>query len=353
MREPLAAQVQRLLADPVDRRLVASITGSADAVALAAALDEFVRRHLDGVLTEITSLAVSVGAGFGLHVDDGRHLFLKVWPSSTSRAALEAVHRVQARLHRQSFPAPAVVVAPHPFLDGHASVLGWLDRGEQQDAARPAVRRAMAAALARLIVEALPHAGLDALPRLEYPERSVWGPSHSVLFDFAATARGAGWIDEIGAASAAVARRGADRVVLGHRDWSVKNLRFDGGATGESTVSAVYDWDSLAVGPEAAIVGMAAATFTTTWDIPVVRLLPTPDDMAAFVADYEAAAGRELTGAERRIAGAAATYVLAYTARCEHCAGASGAPETWPSGSARLLLRDVLAVGWTHLLARR
>jgi hypothetical protein len=108
----------------------------------------------------------------------------------------------------------------------------------------------------------------------------------------------------------------------------------------------VYDWDSLTVALEPEIVAMAAATFTKTDDIPVERALPTPETMAAFIADYEAAAGRRFTAGEWRTAGASATHLLAYTARCEHCYGPRPEPD-----SARSILREYAIADPANILA--
>ena len=112
----------------------------------------------------------------------------------------------------------------------------WVDRGAQEDAIRPALRRAMATLLARLVALAESFRDLPGLPRHGYPAGGRWDGAHNALFDFDATSTGAEWIDEIGAASAAAARAGSGRVVLGHRDWRVQNMRF-----ANDDVSVVYD----------------------------------------------------------------------------------------------------------------
>jgi len=332
-------QLADVLADPDDRRLAESILGTADGAAIQAALGAFCRERLGSAVADVMFCAFSVGAGFGLVLGDGRRVFLKAWSVATAAESLAAAHVVQSALAARGFPAPAVLVAPAPFMAGHASVMDWLGRGAEADAHHPPHRRAMAQSLARLITLAEPYAGLRGLPRHTYPDHAVWGPTHNALFDFAATARGAGWIDEIGAASAEEARAGEGRLVVGHRDWSVKNLRFTAGHSGVPQVSAVYDWDALAVAREPEIVGMAAAAFTVTWTVPIARMLPTPAEMVAFIRDYEAA-GRPFTAAEWRTAAAAATYLLAYTARCEHCTGPRDDP-----GSAQALLREATSGG--------
>jgi len=111
-------------------------------------------------------------------------------------------------------------------------------------------------------------------------------------------------------------------------------------------VSVVYDWDALTVAREPEIVGMAAATFTDTSELPVERMRPTPAGMAAFIGDYEEAAGRSFTVGEWRTAGAAAMHLLAYTARCEHCY----APRVEPD-SAQDILRAYAAADPANVLA--
>ena len=329
MPTPVPPQLAAGLEDRYDRVLAESILGTADPRLIHQALDAFCRDHLGAALADVTFSELSVGAGFGLALADGRRVFLKAWSAATSVAMLDAVHAVQSALAAQSFPAPRVLVMPRPFLAGHATLQEWLDRGAQADANRPALRRAMAATLARLVELAAPHRDLAGLPRTTVPADALWPPPHNALFDFEATRAGAEWIDEIAAASSAVLRAAASPLVLGHRDWRVQNLRFEGDA-----VSAVYDWDALAVAPEAALVGTAAATFPNTTTIPV-RMIPPPGAMAAFVADYESASGRPFTPDEWRTAGAAATYLLAYVARCEHCYAAEGAPN--PNGAIHAL----------------
>ena len=327
---PLSIRIRlcEILKDETDRRLADSILGTADAGAIVEALTGFCRAHLGSGIADLIYCTFSVGAGFGLVLADGRRVFLKAWSSATSGAELRAVHTVQAALAERGFPAPCVLLPPVPFMAGHAAVMEWLDRGAQADAGQPTLRRAMAVALARLNTLATPFAGLPRVPRHQYPEGAVWGPTHNVLFDFAATARDAEWIDQLAATSARIAREGEGRVVVGHRDWSAKNVRFARDAARNAFVSAVYDWDSIVHAPEPVIVGMAAATFTATWDIPVARVFPAPGDMVAFVADYEHASGRAFTAGEWRTAEAAATYLLAYTARCEHCTAAPFEPDS-------------------------
>jgi aminoglycoside phosphotransferase (APT) family kinase protein len=115
-------------------------------------------------------------------------------------------------------------------------------------------------------------------------------------------------------------------------DWSARNIRI--GAKG---LVAVYDWDSLALVPESAAVGQAAATWSVTAE-PGGSEFPSLESMTDFVLQYEAAAGRALSGGQWRAIGAAAAYVLAYTARCEDSFEAAGLSRSHQRGG-----RDRLA----------
>jgi hypothetical protein len=333
--------IARLLQDPYDVILADSILGTADPEAIHRAVDDFCAERMGSPVDEVTFCILSVGAAIGVRLRDGRHALIKAWNAAADAAALDSIHTVQHALAEQGFPAPRVLVRPAPFMIGRASVMEWMDRGEQQDARDPVLRRAMAASLARMVALAEPFVDLPRLPRHGYPHGRAWHGSHNALFDLEATAAGAEWIDRIAVAAADAARAGEGRRVLGHRDWRVQNMRFDRGE-----VSAVYDWDSLTVALEPEIVAMAAATFTKTDEIPVERSLPTVEDMAAFIEDYEAAAGRRFTAGEWRTAGAAATHLLAYTARCEHCYAVRTEPD-----SAQGILRDHAIADPANILA--
>jgi hypothetical protein len=134
----------------------------------------------------------------------------------------------------------------------------------------------------------------------------VFPPPHHPRFDF--TLPAGSWIDE----AAATAKEGlaVTRDVVGHADWSAKNLGWR-----DDEVVAVYDWsDSCVLEAEATIVGQASVFFPATWDEPFGPKHATPDEQRAFVAEYEEAAGRTL---DREAVRAAQTYVAAYAARCE------------------------------------
>jgi hypothetical protein len=178
------------------------------------------------------------------------------------------------------------------------------------------VRRVMAETLARLVALARGFtevAGLRENLMAMRPD-DLWPIPHDDRFDFAATAAGAEWIDAI----ALRARRARDvpvgDVVVGHTDWRVENMRFADGA-----VSAVYDWDSLAVQREPVLAGGVAHLFTADFSAgPEWVQRPALEEALAFISDYEAARGAPFTAEERAAARAALLYAMAFTARCEH-----------------------------------
>jgi hypothetical protein len=102
--------------------------------------------------------------------------------------------------------------------------------------------------------------------------------------------------------------------IAGHSDWSGKHFRFR-----DHAITAIYDWDSLAIRSEAALVGVAAMSYTTQFDLPGVPRAPRPDEMSAFIDEYSAARETPLSRAERGQVAAHGLLLAAYTARCEHC----------------------------------
>ena len=182
----------------------------------------------------------------------------------------------------------------------------------------------MARALARMVelcrgFRALPGLGPGLLTAPAAGQ--LWPEPHDRRFDFAGTAAGAEWIDEL--AAQARLRLGADcgEIVVAHSDWRAEHVRFEG-----EEIVAAYDWQSLAVGREPALVGAAAHAFTADWAIPQARRLPTLDEFRAFVGDYEAARGARFSPAERESIDAAWVYATAYGARCEHSDARRGLP---------------------------
>ncbi len=296
------------------RTLASSIIGKTYPQQLLEDLNSFCERRLSSGLEEILFCELGVGATFGLRLSNGGEVVLKAHPPGHSPDFLKATREVQRHLHRRGFPSPGLVLGPALFGCGVATVDEFLDEGEAADGHDPAVSGSMARTLARLIELARQVSGVEALSQgWNWPAReNLWPAPHNALFDFEATAVGAGWIDEIAAESKKLVDEFQAPRVIGHADWSVDQMRFE-----DKTVSAVYDWDSLRWDKEVVFVGIAASNFAATWHGETPNP-PTPEEARLFVADFEAARGESFSENERRAIFAAAVYAVAYMARCEH-----------------------------------
>ena len=84
----------------------------------------------------------------------------------------------------------------------------------------------------------------------------------------------------------------------------------------DDVVEAIYDWDSLAVTTEAALVGATAAQFCANWQLG--HALPSVGEMRGFVADYEQHRGRPFSKAELCALDGANLALVAYGAQCQH-----------------------------------
>lgn len=312
-----------------------SIFGTADPALIAASVNTFCATELGAPIDEGLFYESSQGVVFGLRLQDRRQVVLKGHPPKQPLTFLQAVHEVQSHLAAQGYPCPRPILGPRSLGHGHAVVEELIDSGVYADAHDPAIRRMMAEHLAELVRRTR---DLTTLPGLQPGLLSrrdtgrLWPTPHSVIFDFEATATDSEWIDELARRAKETLIRSSGELVIGHTDWSVKHFRF-----AQGRVSVIYDWDSIALEQEAVIVGDAARGFTMTWHLDV-PLAPGAEEARAFVAEYEAARGKAFTAAERVTMSAAATYAMAYSARCEHCLNPLADAASFPIGSYRAAL---------------
>jgi hypothetical protein len=292
------------------------VFGTQDPGEIASVVDRFCTTELGAGVAEVLFRATSVGAVVAVRLSDERRIVVKAHQPREARERLQAVHDIQAELYNAGLPCPQPLVGPVPLVHGHATAEALLDHGEFRDTHDPACRRLIAEALAwhlAITGSQAPPGALAGGWSLTEDDRLWPAHAHAPIFDFEATSAGAAWIDALGAQAKAAIDRTASPIA-GHSDWSGKHFRFADGA-----ISAIYDWDSLALRSEAALVGVAAITYTTRFDLPGVPRAPTPDEMRAFVDEYSAARATPLTRTEREQIAAHALLVAAYTARCEHC----------------------------------
>ena len=312
--ELIAAELTHWGVSAVD----AAVFGTGDPEGIATLVESFCEEHLGTAPVGGLFYRSSTGCVLGLRLGSGQDVVLKAYQTRWTAPFLRAVQSVQAHVAAGGMPSARPRLSP-TALAGRPNLVvteTWLPDPGMQASRSPVVRRASAAGLARQI-RLCSNTGADEAGALaSHPLQSLGGRlypvPHSPLFDFEGTAAGAEWIDEL-AARAALGRAidGADPVVA-HTDWSARNVRVD-----EHGLHAVYDWDSVALVPESTAVGQAAVTWCVTSE-PGGSEFPTLEEVANFLRDYEEAAGQELSPAQWRAAGAAAAWVLAYSARCEY-----------------------------------
>jgi hypothetical protein len=315
--------------------LLAEIFGSSKPSFVASVVDTFCTNELGSRIVETYFFALSQSAVFGLRLCDGPRVVVKAHAPRHSIEFLRAVTQVQRYLAEQGFPCPRPLIEPRPLEQGLATAEELKNEGEHRNPHDPVVRRSLAELLAWQITltqhpEAIP--GIQpALFDHRLPPEVLWPVPHDAIFHLEATAAGAEWIDALARPAHQTVLQGAGWLVLGHTDWSVKHVRY----TGEQ-VAAVYDWESLALEKEPAIIGAASASFTYNEWPGITPRRPSQDEALAFVSEYEAARGKPFSPEEYQTLAAAATYQLAYSARCEH----SLHPEEreYPDDSCRAIL---------------
>lgn len=292
-----------------------SIYGEDDPERILARLEAFTVEHLGAGIARVVFQRTSTGCVTGLALEDGRAVTLKGHaPARAPRLA--ACQAVQASLSARGFPAPAPLLAPTPggLMPGVFTAEETVSAGSMLDPYDPALPRRLAEALARLVALAAdaPREGLGPSWFGGLPEGQLWPRPHSPIFDFSAPAEDPGWIDALARRARALPRAGTP--VIGHFDWRVEHLGYEG-----ERLVAAYDWDSLHLEREPIVVGAAAHAFTASWDTPPTRGAPTEAEVDAFFEAYESARGAPFDAAERATRDAAFVYGLAYTTRCTFC----------------------------------
>jgi hypothetical protein len=321
------------------------LLGFTDRGAIEGWLDRVLHRLLGLDLAQVVFAAGRIDAVYGLTTGDGRGLLLKVHRPPVDLVARGLVAEAQKAMSAEGFPCAEPLAGPVEVDGRLVSIETLLPAGQRGDGHDPQVRATMASELAH-------HIGiLQAIPgfaeRIGEPpawclyQRGAWAATHMTFFDFATTPPEYAWLQRFAqqAADRTVELRESKHLVVAHADWYAGNLRFDG----HDLVSA-FDWDLIA-DTEPIVVGITAGMFSAGTALPATP--PTPEEAAAFLADYERAVGRAFRRGERDLASAAACWSIAYTARCDVTLLDGPAPRP---GSALDLLdtrrQDYLALDW-------
>jgi hypothetical protein len=285
------------------------IFGSGDARVIAVEIDRFCRDELGGAVARPLLYETSQGAVAGVELADGRRVVVKAHkPEPDLLARLHESVRVQMHLASRGIYATTVCGGPAPIGRTLATVEAYVTGGVTRDGHDPAVRAALARSLYAIVESCRPLVAGSSLPPhyLARPYDQLWPDGN----DFAERSHGAEWIDDVGRAARA-RMHPAGELVVGHGDWRVQHLLFDG-----DRVVAAHDWVSLCKEREPALVGFTAFAFCVDWSRQLGARTPTLGEARALVAEYEAARGRAFTREERRLCGAIFAYSCAYLARC-------------------------------------
>jgi hypothetical protein len=297
-------------------KVVAAIFGTDDPTSVAGALTEAVAAALAVPVAAARFYEPGVGVVVGLELTDGRSVVAKVHRADrASSERLATIARLQADLVAAGVPAPAPLAGPVPLGTGLLTVEEHRG-GDVAGGRDPAVRQGMATALHDLVEAARPHAANHSLGSWlgEPVIDDLWPEPHDLRFDLAGTAAGAEWIDDAARRARATLAAATLPDVVGHLDWRVQNLAFAG-----SRVAAIYDWDSVAFVPEAALVGSASVLHPLDWRLDDPDPLPSLEQLDGFVTDYAAAArSAPFDDDERDVLTAAQVWVASYGARCQH-----------------------------------
>jgi hypothetical protein len=338
--DDLASLIERSHARWVPQ-VVEAVLSTDDPALVAEVLTQAVGTALAASVVGAHFYEPGVGIVAGLELTDGRAVVAKVHRASwVTRPRLDEIIRVQAQLARSGQPAPAPLAGPLPLGAGWLTV-EELRAGDTADGRDPAVRRGMATALHDLIATAPPPERISELGT--WPGDAVidelWPQPHDLRFDLMGTAAGAEWIDDAARAARATLTTTALPAVVGHLDWRVQNLAFAG-----TSVTAIYDWDSVSIAPEAAVVGSASVIHPIDWRLELADPLPTVEQVDAFVADYESARAEPFDDEARSVLSAAQVWVASHGARCQHSDDVLGVfPDVDHSRGWPRILRELLA----------
>jgi hypothetical protein len=302
-----------------------------DAAQIAETIDAFTREHLGSGIAGYLQYMSSVGSTHCVELEDGRRVVIKARPMVADapvpldRDALEQIMAVQRYLAAWGYPCPAPLVGPVPIARGFATVEAYIEHGHLRDGHDPHVRELIATSLHEHITLLSPLARTVRLRHFQVPADRLFPRPHGKIFT--PSHADTGWVRDIARRARDIAEAAASPLVLGHCDFRVEHIRFDGDA-----IVATYDWDSVAVRPELQILGTNAHGHTADWSQEAIRRVPTLEGMLAFIEAYARARPVPFTAEQQRGARAWAAYWIAYGAWISIAPGDTDWPDdSWPA----------------------
>ncbi|WP_062528931.1 phosphotransferase [Demequina rhizosphaerae] len=262
--------------------------------------------------------ARSMSEVWGVALADGRRVAVKRRGGGERLTISAAAHRAA---ERAGIDTPALLAGPDIAGDEQwLTAEEWRPEGAllpEGDA--PAL---FAGLLAHLVaaLATVDAEGLEPPPWLHYAHDApgrVWPPPASDRWDPHRIEA------DLPPALAVIARAARARLrasdlppVLGHADLNGLNVRW----VGDRPI--VHDWDSIALLPEAVLVGTLAVDHVAAPDAGAIADVATGERV---IAAYEDVAGRAFDADAREVAWAATAWLACYNAAFEHLHGGPGA----------------------------
>jgi hypothetical protein len=289
-----------------------AVFGPVTAQEIHTSLEGYVQQQLGCRIARIRFRAGRIDVVWGVDLDDGRAVVIKTHRPPADLESLRVVTDALRLLSAADFPCPTPLSGPD-HVDGHIVTTQTLLGGDVPDGRDPANRLLLARGLAEHIELLRHHPDLisraGAGPSWCRYQAGPWPVPHDTLVDFSRTAPGYEWLDQLGQRAAAqiLAHRDAGAVVVGHADWYAGNT-----TVADGKLVGTFDWE-LVADTEPVIAGFAAACYGQRGTS--AGGLSTPEQVADFMRDYDAARAEPLTVDERRTAAAAAAWICAFNAR--------------------------------------
>ncbi len=320
-----------------------AVLGDVSAAQALSSFSTYTQDRLGEAIRTVRFRAGRIDAVWAVELVDGREVVIKAHRLPVNLEAVDAAMQGKRLLQRADFPCPQPLSGPDE-VDGRVLTVETLvSGGVAPDGRAPGVRRLLAAGLARHI-DLLRH-----YPTLR--ERAGSGPSwcryqngpwptpHDPIVDFRSCPEGYAWLDAYAqrAVEQILTHRDGQEVVVGHADWYAGNV-----AVADGELVGSYDWE-LVADTEAVIAGFAAAGFAS--NSTSGGGLSTPQEVIAFLQDYELARGLPFTGDEQQAAAAASAWIMSFNARWE-VAMRTGSGDGVTTALLRDRCEDYLCLTW-------
>jgi Ser/Thr protein kinase RdoA (MazF antagonist) len=289
-----------------------AIYGSVTLPELRAFLAAWAKSRMGSTIAEIRFRAGRIDAVWDVELQDGRAVVIKTHRTPVHLDATRAAIDAQRTLAAAGFPCPLPLAGPDE-IEGRVLTAETLVVGTMPDRRDPAIRRLLAEGLSRHIKilrdqpDLIQRAGPG--PSWCHYQGGPWPVPHDTIVDFRSTLDGFEWLDAFGqrAADQILANREAEKVVVGHADWYAGNT-----AVVDGVLVGTFDWELIA-DTEAVIAGFAASCYAAS---PTGGGgLSTPQEVVAFLRDYEDVRAEPLSEREQRAPAAAAAWILSFNAR--------------------------------------